>query len=199
MVKITVTDTQGNEFVSFDEFEDAVAALELVASQSSELRTNPTAWKWVITATQNALQASMVLALMGTDGCGALTDKSQKRNRAWLRNHAGNRPPTIMADYVTLLERVQKASLVEGPPLKPSAEEYRNLERVNELRRQFAHFNPVGWAIELKYLLNVMPPALNAIEHLLTTQDRPQIHFTDGQKKRINDALTRTRKSLDAF
>src|SRR4051812_25537951 len=102
-----------NHFVRFNEWEDAIAALELVASTSKNVRENPSLWKWVVIAAQNAMQAGMVLALAGTDGCGALREKSQERNRAWLQNDPkGEQPKVIMADYDTLLCRVQQPDLM---------------------------------------------------------------------------------------
>src|SRR5712671_6419451 len=91
--------TEGNEFVHFDEYEDAVVAIKLVGSQSVDLQKRPMQWKWVIMAMQNAVQGAMVLALSGTDGCGALDPKSQQRNRAWLQHLSPNRPPRVMAPY----------------------------------------------------------------------------------------------------
>jgi hypothetical protein len=49
-----------------------------------------------------------------------------------------------MPSYNTLLDRIQRPELLEGPVRQLSAEDRRNLERLNELRRRFAHFNPMG-------------------------------------------------------
>jgi len=186
-------------YVRFDEREDAVAALELIAAVGWNLKESPSLWKWMVMSMQNAMQAGMVLALAGTDGCGALREKSQERNRAWLEKPEGPQPNVIMADYGTLLYRVQRQELMDGPPLEISADDSQHLEQLNKLRRQFAHFNPQGWSIELKLLLTVMPVALDAIEHLLTTQRRVQLHLTDAQKERITEALSQTREALKAF
>jgi hypothetical protein len=86
-----------------------------------------------------------------------------------------------------------------GPPLTLSADDQRNLERLNEVRRGFAHFNPTGWGIELNYLLNIMPVALTTVEFLLGTQDSPQIHLTDERKSRIANAIATARDSFAAF
>src|SRR5205823_4901544 len=137
---------------------------------------------WMVMGMQNAMQGAMVLALAGTDSCGALREKSQARNREWLQKGEGPQPPVVMADYKTLLYRVQQSELLDGLPLEVSPEDWERLERLNELRRTFAHFNPQGWSIELKLLLSIMPLALRAIEHLLTTQGHVQLHLTDEQK-----------------
>jgi hypothetical protein len=181
------------EWVRFDQYEDAVAALELVAELRSGLKDNPSLWKWVVMGAQNAMQAAMVLALQGTDSCGALRDKSQQRNREWLKNTKGPQPPVVMADYSTLLYRVQCAELMEGPPLEISAEEWQKLERLNKLRRDFTHFNPKAWSIELKLLHMLMPLTLSTIECLLTKQPRAEAHLTENQKARVTSALSRAR------
>ena len=137
----------------------------------------------------NAVQGAMVLALAGTDGCGALYPKSQKQNREWLQNPTPIRLRMEMADFNTLLARIQRPELLEGPVPQLSEENSRNLERLNELRRQFAHCNPTGWGIELQYMLNIVPVAADVFEHLTTTQGRPNIHFTEDQKQRMRMAL----------
>jgi hypothetical protein len=50
-------------YVRFDEREDAVAALELVATVGWDLKESPSLWKWMVMGMQNAMQAGMVLAL----------------------------------------------------------------------------------------------------------------------------------------
>jgi hypothetical protein len=173
----------------FDEFEDAVLSIELAAEKFSGVQTSPTLWKWVILAMQNALQSAMVLALAGTDGCGALKVKSQKQNREWLQSPTPVHPRREMADFNTLLDWIQKAELLEGPVPLFSEEDRANLKRLNELRRRFAHYNPTGWGIEPQYILNIMSAAIDLFEHLTTTQGRPNIHFTADQKRRMRRSL----------
>lgn len=185
-------------YCHFDEFEDAVLSVELAAEKFQSVQTNPTSWKWVIIAMQNAVQGAMVLALAGTDGCGALFPKSQKQNREWLQNPTPDRLPRTMADFKTLLDRIQKPELLEGPVPHLSEEDCRNLQRLNELRRQFAHYNPTGWGIELQYMLNIMPVAANVFEHLTTTQGRPNLHFTMGHKRRMRKSLAAIRRAFEA-
>jgi len=92
--------------------------------------------------------------------------------------------------YKVLLERIRKPELMEGPVPDLSAEDHRNLQRLNdELRRPFAHFNPTGWGIEFNYIPNIMPVALNLLEFLTTTQGRPNIHFTEEHRARVKKAL----------
>lgn len=186
-----------DQWIGFNEFEDVVSSLELVALLAKDVATNQTLWKWIIIAMQNAVQAAMVLALAGSDQCGALTSKSQQQTRKWLDNPTNKQPRQQMADYGELLCRVQKPQLMSGPPLVMSAEEIKNLKRLNdELRRDFAHFHPKGWGIHLSYMLNIMPVALTAVEFLLSTQRSPITHLTDEQKTRITNSLATARASF---
>jgi hypothetical protein len=89
-------------FCHFDEFEDAVLSIELAAEKFSGVQTSLTLWKWVILAMQNALQGAMVLALPGTDGCGALFPDSQKRNREWSSQESAYSPRQLIVQKVSL-------------------------------------------------------------------------------------------------
>jgi hypothetical protein len=183
-------------FCRFDEYEDAVLSVELAAEKFQRVQTNPTQWKWVIVAMQNAVQGAMVLALAGTDGCGALYPNSQRECRDWLQNPTPMEPRIRMADYNTLLSRIQRPELLEGPVPQLSEEDCQNLKRLNELRRQFAHYNPMGWGIEIQFMLSLIPVAANLFEHLTTTQGRPNIHFTVGHKRRMRKSLAAIRAAL---
>ena len=50
-------------YARFDEFEDVVVSVELVALLARLLDEHPSYWKWVIIAAQSALQGAMVCAL----------------------------------------------------------------------------------------------------------------------------------------
>jgi hypothetical protein len=193
-----------SESVYFDEFEDAVVALELVATLSGDVRENPSLWKWMIIGAQNAVQAAMVLVLKGTDGCGALQVSSQQKNREWWLQDSEEdddqpqQPKVFMDYYEALLCRVKQQQFMEGPPLVVSAEDCKRLKSLNKLRGKFAHFNPKGWRIEIKLLLSIMTATLDTIEHLLTTQDRVRVTFSDNQQeRRIGTALKTLRTKLD--
>jgi hypothetical protein len=129
---------EGNEFIHFDEYEDAVVGIELVGSQSADVQKRQMQWKWVIMAMQNAVQAAMVLALSGTDGCGALAPSLSKETERGCSTSAQTVRQGLWPSYDVLLERMGKPERMEGPVPDVSAEDHRNLQRLNELRRQFA-------------------------------------------------------------
>jgi hypothetical protein len=187
-------------YVRFNEQEDAVAALELVAQLSGQLQSNPSLWKWVITAAQNAMQGAMVLALSGTDGCGALSQKSERLNRAWLQaGMEGPQPHVFMANFDTLLDRTGDAARMGGKPLLLTEEEKGNLKRLNSLRGDFAHFNPKGWSIELDLLLSLMPITLSAVEAILTAPHGVRRELPEDLQERVATAFSQARKGLRTF
>jgi hypothetical protein len=104
-----------------------------------------------------------------------------------------------MATYDVLLERIMNSDLMQGQVPDLSAEDHRNLQRLNELRRQFAHFNPTGWGIELNYILDIIPVALKLFEFLTTTQRRANLHFTEEHRGRMQRALSQARAAFEAF
>ena len=52
----------------FDEIENVLSSLDLLALVGKLVRTKPSYWKWVIIAAHDALQGAMVCVLGGTSG-----------------------------------------------------------------------------------------------------------------------------------
>ena len=189
---------EGNEFVHFDKYEDAVVAIELVGSQSADVQKRPT-----------AVEVGHYGHAERRTGCDGA--RTQRHGRMWRTRPqvsakkscvvAAPQPRPTAKGYGILRDLLNELGpeLMEGPVPNGSAEDHRNLQRLNELRRQFAHFNPTGWGIELNYILNIMPVALNLFEFLITTQRRPNIHFTEEHRDRMKNALARARAAVEAF
>jgi hypothetical protein len=66
-------------YVRFDEFEDVLASVELVALLAPFVREDPQYWKWIIVGAHSALQGAMVCAYVDTRGTSIL--KKQKKCR----------------------------------------------------------------------------------------------------------------------
>ena len=64
--------------LSVDEREDMLNALEHAVEVTSTLDVTPLNWKWLLISIHNALQGALVCTLSGSDGTGALGDKSAK-------------------------------------------------------------------------------------------------------------------------
>lgn len=94
-------------YVRFDEFEDVLASVELVALLAPFVREDPQYWKWIIVGAHSALQGAMVCAYV--DSSGTLILKKQKK----CRGKKPKRPKTPreeLADFEDLLKRCVRGS-----------------------------------------------------------------------------------------
>jgi hypothetical protein len=55
------------DYIRFDEIEDVVVSVELVAYLAPILDAHPSYWKWIIVAAHSALQGAMVCVLAQVD------------------------------------------------------------------------------------------------------------------------------------
>jgi hypothetical protein len=62
----------GKQYIRFDEIEDVLTSVELIALTAPLLKASPSYWKWIIVGAQNGLQGAMVCFLAGTNGIGVL-------------------------------------------------------------------------------------------------------------------------------
>jgi hypothetical protein len=56
------------DYIRFDEIEDVVVSVELVAYLAPILDAHPSYWKWIIVAAHSALQGAMVCVLADSTG-----------------------------------------------------------------------------------------------------------------------------------
>jgi hypothetical protein len=94
-------------YVRFDEFEDVLASIELVALLAPFVREDPQYWKWIIVGAHSALQGAMVCAHVDSSGTSIL--KKQKK----CRGKKPKRPKTPreeLTDFEDLLKRCVRGS-----------------------------------------------------------------------------------------
>jgi hypothetical protein len=80
------------QFVRFDEIEDVLSSLDLLALIAPLLDKQPSYWKWAIVAAHAALQGAMVSALRDSYGVSVLTRDSAKKMLDWLETNKGTPP-----------------------------------------------------------------------------------------------------------
>src|SRR6476469_8093471 len=73
-----------DDYVRFDQYENTLVSLELVAHFASLVREKPQLWKWMIVGAHDALQDAMVCAYADSTGTSILTKKSGTRMLDWL-------------------------------------------------------------------------------------------------------------------
>lgn len=185
-----------------DEAEDVICSIEHCSLCLDLVAESPGHWKWAIVALQNALQGAMVCHLAGTANLGHLRANSATE---WLNWYASGRvgkvPTDWMADPQTLLERVagQKPRIEHGSGsvLAITDDEISAFKGLNGLRKQFAHFNPMGWSIQLDGLPQIFGLCASIIEK--TSQDPwPFRHLSDDRRVKLNEAIASLKKQIES-
>ena len=152
-----------------DEADDVVNSLAHCRMCLEQVLLNPAEWKWAIISFHSAFQGAMVCHLVGTANVGHLQPTEAKH---WLEWYNGNRigpaPKDRMADPITLFERLAgKKDRIEqscGGSIDVSCDQIKAFKALNGLRRDFAHFNPMGWSIEISGLPAIFRHCLDMIE-----------------------------------
>jgi hypothetical protein len=182
-----------NEYVHFDEIEDVLSSVDLVALTAPLVRTNPSFWKWVIIGAHSALQGAMVCVLADTTGTGALMQKSAAKMMAWLSKRErsrGTAPPERLAEFDVLLARCL-AACPNGDPLILTPEQLQDIRGLHQgFRNNFAHFTPKGWSIEKSGLPRITGVAIGTVRQLMR---RPEV-----MNRMSGNKLRRLKKALDA-
>jgi hypothetical protein len=188
-----------HDYIHFDEIEDVLASVDLVALVAPLGREKPQCWKWIIIGTHSALQGAMVCAFADSTQTSILTDQSAKEILAWYDSDEatrGKRPKERLADFGELLKRCTR----ERPNFKPlvlTPNQRRDIKRLHcHFRNNFAHFTPKGWSIEKVGLPRIAEAALDAVEDLMKPGQWLTIHMDEDQRGRLDKALKTARLAL---
>lgn len=188
------------KYLRTDEREDVVNTLEFVALVAETLGEKPLNWKWIIIGLHNALQGALVCALSGTDGTGALADKSKKKMLQWFEDHRSKPdtllPGTWLAGLMTLYKKATSPpgmSALGGTPLQTTTQQDKDVALLNNLRREFVHFEPKGWSIESAGLPRIVLNVSAIIEGILC-QPSISLSMTQRQTKRALAAIRKLKK-----
>jgi len=174
-----------------DEAEDVAGSIRHIIRASQLVREDSGGWKWVVMALHSALQGACVCHLTTTAApIGAVTERNAGE---WLTYFEDSRinpnakpPKTHLMGLPDLLKAVRKPSSagnggnVAGVPINES--ELRWLQRFHkEIRNQFAHFEPLGWSIEVSGIPKIAKLVARIIRDILEIgwafrhQDRAQL------------------------
>src|SRR5262245_8208016 len=158
------------DYIRFDEIEDVLASVDLIALVAPLVREKPWYWKWIIIGAQNALQGAMVCAFADTSNTSILTKRSAAKMLDWLNADPASRgpyPEERLADFGELLDRCI-AGTPNFEPLVLTSRQHADIKRLHEhFRNNFAHFTPKGWSLEKVGLPRIIEAALYAAEILM--------------------------------
>jgi hypothetical protein len=82
-------------FLRFDEIEDVLSSLELLALTVPLVRKQASHWKWVMVAAHSSLQGAMVCALNDTASISILEKDCAREMLEWFDHREGERPRSV--------------------------------------------------------------------------------------------------------
>lgn len=151
-----------------DDENECAKALEKTAEELEKAESDPYAWKWVIIALHNSIQALMVKRLSGTDQTGALGKKEREAAQQWLRNFldgktdASTFPEPYLAKFHALHKEAKK---LQGFPQSEELE--KDMGTLNAYRNDFIHFVPKNWGIMLRGVPTMVLGLLMIADYLI--------------------------------
>jgi hypothetical protein len=181
---------RSENYIQFDEIEDVLASVALVALVAPLVRDKPWYWKWIVIGAHNALQGAMVCAFADTSGISILTNRSAAKMLDWFNADPatpGEHPEERLADFGELLQRCI-AGDANFEPLVLTPEQHDDIKRLHDhFRNNFAHFTPKGWSIEKAGLPRIVDVAFHAMETLM---NRRQVTYRldENQQRRLKEA-----------
>jgi len=142
-----------------DERIEAVRSLEMTHKMLLEVQHDVYYWKWVVIALHSAIQNFIVSAISGSNGLGALTDKSAREWIEAYESQADAYPEEKLADFLELYKRMKKQC-----GFSPSPRVNKNIRQLHKhFRNNFIHFTPKGWSIIVDGFPQMMMDCLQPI------------------------------------
>lgn len=133
----------GQRWFDTDEVREAVLALDMANELLSKTKEDKYYWKWLIIVLHNAVQAFMVLALMGTNGQNVLTTET--------RGKPGKTTEPHLVDFLTLYKRIKSATYMaqNGISRKFCGKKthHYSMKELNRWRNTFIHYRPCALSI----------------------------------------------------
>lgn len=147
---------------------DVVESIDMVKEMSIAVRDDPQKWKWLIIAIHSAVQGLMVLCL--EKGNGLLTQHPRTAKK-WLEAYRSDKDfPDQRLDFFLSLYKKTKSPdthrYYRESAFDADARNDEAMERLNELRNEFIHYNPKGWSIEIALMVEACLVCLDLIQHL---------------------------------
>jgi len=186
-----------DKYLDFDEIEDVLTSVELVALLAPQVVDRPKYWKWVIIAACSGLQGAMVCAFTDSSGTSILKEKSAKEMLDFLHiaeDQRGEYPDEWLAPFDELLKRCRKGSST-CEPLVLTDDQRNDIKLLSMFRNKFVHFLPESWLIEKVGLPRIIGVALDVIDELMK---RPRLlrRYDETWRERLAELLRTARDAL---
>jgi hypothetical protein len=139
-------------WLNTDEEDDSVSSLMMVRYASSLVSSDPSQWKWVVIALHNSLQGFMVMSLRNSNNLHVMTPKSaNKYYKACIDNTPLSEEQLRLCSCSALYEKVKNDEHMKlfTKQLPQSDDNDCCVEKLNNFRNDFIHFQPKNWTIEV--------------------------------------------------
>ena len=174
----------GDDLFHTNEYEEAVAALEVTAAFLRQVEGQPALWRLVIVSLHSAVQGFMVVALKGSQSIGVLTRYdigailAAERNLESAFASGDASAPAVdpgvlyfeakLADFLELYVRIKKPKwpmrqFISSTAFRPRGTDTRCIKDLNRVRNEFVHFIPM----QRSYLLTQFPAMVDAGLHVI--------------------------------
>lgn len=184
-----------DEYLHFDEIDDVLSSVDLLALVVPLANEQPSYWKWIIITAHAALQGAMVCALGATSSLPVLEKKSAKEMRIYLETGKGQ-PEQRLAHFDTLLKRCRNGKYMSNEPLQLDEAQANDVRRLHDhFRNEFIHFTPKGWSIERAGLPRMIRAALDGVEKLMA-HSRVLYKLENAQRERLATRLKSVQSNL---
>ncbi|OQW98216.1 MAG: hypothetical protein BWK73_53025 [Thiothrix lacustris] len=183
-----------NKYLSINRINEIISSIEIVIENLNQVKVDENRWKWIIIATHNALQNTMVEALWLGNGFRAMTEKSVEK---WMRVHQEKsdkkKYPTLkLANFPELYKRICDKDIMVGYiHSKVFTAEDRHgyaVDKLNKIRNRFIHFELTIWNLNINGIPNIIMDCIDILKFLV--QDSNNILIADFQDQdRLNKSI----------
>jgi hypothetical protein len=155
-------------YLRTDQWTYAVSSVESAIDFAARAEEEPSWWRWLIVGLHSTVQGFMVLALEQGNGFAVMRPDIAA---AWLKAYENGTPfPDDKMDFFLALYAKVKVKGGLGyfgdKPFVPRPTHDWSMLNLNEIRNEFIHFMPKGWALELAGLPKIARECVEAAEFL---------------------------------
>ena len=128
--------------VSFDKHIVGITSLEILLHCLKTVKAKEAYWQWLYISLHSAVQAFMVLALTGSNSLQTYRNKDAE---LWVNNYDSrlDPPPLNLDSFLNLYGKTKSERMkfyVHSREFIPSGTQDQSMERLNDLRNDFIHY-----------------------------------------------------------
>jgi hypothetical protein len=187
------------DYVRTDTAEDAVSSFEVASDFYAQALADDRYWKWFVVAVHAGVQGTFALALDG--GNGLLVQKPGVAKATLAAYEQGSEvPESHMDNFMRLYRKLHAKENLRSASAQPLPESPQNelaLERLNDLRDNFIHFNTKSWSVERALIETRVRGSLKVAQFVLFESEAVP-WYEDDLKERAHVALKRLSEQLGA-